>query len=268
MTQYNASLAEIIDKYDNFVIDVWGVLYNQYDLLPGAIDLISSIENSGKKFCILSNVPRPISGLQKTLGDLGLHIKDNNMITSGEFFREKIKEFSTKPIYVMGESVNSDILSGIAVNRTDDVADAEYFLMLSFSNTMDEVRACEELFAKAISHKVVMICPNPDVVVYIEDKIRYTPGAFAALYKEMGGEVLYFGKPHKPIYEHLFAKHGFVREKTLMIGDSLETDIKGAVEFGFDSLLLLTGVHRNVENLELLFENEKLYPTFVLSGLD
>lgn len=267
MMKTDLKLDKIIAQYESFVIDVWGVLYNSAELLPGAKELIEKIEHHGKRYCILSNAPRPVYAMQKNLEGLGLKIKADNMITSGGFFREKIKEFAKETLFVMGESLNSDLLQGIEIKRVEKISDARHLITVSYTESRDEVESCAHFFEEAIDSDVVMICPNPDIVVYVKDKVRYTPGAYAELYKRLGGKVIYFGKPHSPIYDYLFEKHRFQKATTLMIGDSLETDIRGAHDYGFDSLMLLSGVHSAESDLESVFNSHNLRPTYLLNGL-
>ena len=94
-----------------------------------------------------------------------------------------------------------------------------------------------------------MICGNPDVVVERGDTLVYCAGAIADLYGTLGGEVLYAGKPYAPIYEMAIAKAEkaraakVARSRVLAIGDSVRTDLKGAVTFGVDCLFVTAGIH-------------------------
>jgi len=94
-----------------------------------------------------------------------------------------------------------------------------------------------------------MVCGNPDVVVERGDKLVYCAGAIADLYQTMGGEVLYAGKPYKPIYEMALdlAKKARGRDvapgRVLAIGDSVRTDLKGARTMGVDFLFITSGIH-------------------------
>ena len=94
-----------------------------------------------------------------------------------------------------------------------------------------------------------MICANPDVVVERGDKLVYCAGAIADPYAAAGGEVIYAGKPYRPIYEQALAlaeaaRGGPVqRHRLLAIGDSVRTDLKGAAVFGIDCLFVTAGIH-------------------------
>ena len=112
--------------------------------------------------------------------------------------------------------------------------------------TPDDYRA---RLAAMRARKLFMVCGNPDVVVERGDKLVYCAGAIADLYAAMGGEVLYAGKPYRPIYDMALAKAQAARgrkvalSRVLAIGDSVRTDLKGAHAFGIDCLFVTAGIH-------------------------
>ena len=85
-----------------------------------------------------------------------------------------------------------------------------------------------------------MVCTNPDLVVHRGLKKEYCAGTLAEIFKELGGEVIYFGKPYAEIYSFCIKKN----ETILVIGDNIRTDIKGANNMKLDSLLITGGVHK------------------------
>ena len=105
------------------------------------------------------------------------------------------------------------------------------------------------MMLKARERKLTLICANPDIVVERGDRLIYCAGAIAELYRELGGEVIFYGKPHRPIYERAMALagerqgHQIDRKKVLAIGDSVRTDLTGAHEFGIDCLFVTRGIH-------------------------
>ena len=61
------------------------------------------------------------------------------------------------------------------------------------------------MMLQARERKLTLICANPDIVVERGDRLIYCAGAIAELYRELGGEVIFYGKPHRPIYERAMA---------------------------------------------------------------
>ena len=137
----------------------------------------------------------------------------------------------------------------------DDVAMADYFVIMSFTADLanDEPRY-KAFFDQALKLNLTAICPNPDRVVNDGKDIKYVNGHFAQMYQKMGGKVLYFGKPHVAIYQYLAQKFTPKLERTLAVGDSIETDITGANKFNIDSLLIMGGIHAGEKNIEKLFD--------------
>jgi len=94
-----------------------------------------------------------------------------------------------------------------------------------------------------------MICANPDIVVERGHELVYCAGAIADLYAAAGGEVIYAGKPYRPIYDQALAIAAAARgkpaapDRVLAIGDSVRTDLKGAAAFGIDCLFVTAGIH-------------------------
>ena len=86
-----------------------------------------------------------------------------------------------------------------------------------------------------------MICTNPDLIVHRGSKKEYCAGTIAKIFYELGGEVVYFGKPYPEIYKFCATKD----EKILVVGDNIRTDIKGANNMKFDSLFIIDGIHKN-----------------------
>ena len=94
-----------------------------------------------------------------------------------------------------------------------------------------------------ITSKKKMICTNPDLIVDRGDVREFCAGTLAKIFEKLGGEVKYFGKPHPEIYKKAFSD--LKNKKVICIGDSLNTDIKGANIQNFDSLLITSGIHKN-----------------------
>ena len=116
----------------------------------------------------------------------------------------------------------------------------------------DEVETAEDYRAhdgRGAQRNLTLVCANPDIVVERGDRLVICAGAIAELYREMGGEVIFYGKPHRPIYERALALAAERRgaatplKRVLAIGDSVRTDLAGAQGFGIDCLFVMRGIH-------------------------
>ena len=95
-----------------------------------------------------------------------------------------------------------------------------------------------------------LVCTNPDLIVHRGGEEEYCAGKIAEIFENLGGKVIYFGKPHKEVYLSCLKTN----QKTLVIGDNLRTDIKGANNMKLDSIFITSGVHKSKTINENLME--------------
>jgi HAD superfamily hydrolase (TIGR01459 family) len=139
------------------------------------------------------------------------------------------------------------------------------------------------MLAAMRARSLFMVCANPDIMVERGDALVYCAGALADAYAALGGEVLYCGKPHAPIYQAALAAAEAARggaavplKRVLAIGDSVRTDLKGAAAFGIDSVFVTSGIHAEeyggrhtpeIEALNGIFAAGGVTPIAVTRGL-
>jgi ribonucleotide monophosphatase NagD (HAD superfamily) len=120
---------------------------------------------------------------------------------------------------------------------------------------------------------VPVICTNPDVFTPTGDgEITLVAGALARLFeRELGVEVRWLGKPHRPIFDlalrRLREQTGLASPRVLVVDDNLESGIRGGQALGFDTLLVLSGWHRNRDEAEAAMQRHALRPTHVVQSL-
>ena len=108
------------------------------------------------------------------------------------------------------------------------------------------VDAYDDVFRIAIHLKTPLICSNPDKTSPRASGLVISPGALADRFQELGGEVVWYGKPNANIYRAVQRSFPEVPSKRfLMVGDSLEHDIAGAQKMGFASAFIRGGIHAN-----------------------
>jgi HAD superfamily hydrolase (TIGR01459 family) len=118
-----------------------------------------------------------------------------------------------------------------------------------FDDTTETPESYRGMLATMRARALFMVCANPDIVVERGETLVYCAGAIADLYITLGGEVLFCGKPHAPIYQAALGVAAAVRGRStpharvLAIGDSVRTDLAGAVAFGLDCLFVTAGIH-------------------------
>ena len=252
-------LSEVFDAYDTFVIDLWGVIHDGISLNKKAIEAVDQLKKHSKKIVFLSNAPRPSAKVVDFLLKMKIDKKYlSNVMTSGEAAMHAInKNKFGKKFFHLGPPRDATIFEKVKENKT--IIDSCDFILCTglfdeddpdlnkvqlHENDLDYYK---NFLIKHISKKLV--CTNPDLIVHRGDKEEYCAGYIAKIFEEMGGKVIYYGKPYKEIYEMCFE----ASEKVLAIGDNLRTDIKGANNLNKDCIFISNGVHRNEfeSNLEL-----------------
>ena len=234
-------IKSIVNRYDLFFIDLWGVVHNGIELYENSLDVLDKLTAANKNFVLLTNAPRPNATVIKFLKKLGLKKYFENVYTSGEAAHKYlIKELGKKNFFHIGPPKDFDLFKNIETNNVSKIEDADYFLCTGlFEDQENDLNYYKNLLTSHISKK--MICTNPDLIVDRGEKREYCAGSVAKSFEEIKGEVIYFGKPHPPVY-NLSTK--IKNKNVLCIGDNLNTDIKGANIQNFDSLLITNGIHK------------------------
>tara|TARA_B100001109_G_C18761125_1_gene426124 strand:- start:34 stop:840 length:807 start_codon:yes stop_codon:yes gene_type:complete len=255
-------LSDIYKNYDTFVIDLWGVIHNGVKLNPKAIEAIEQLKKNSKKIVFLSNAPRPSSKVINFLLKMNMDKKFlSNVMTSGEAAMFAInKNRFGKTFYHLGPPRDTSIFEKVKGNKTD-LEKCDFILCTGlFDNQENDLGYYRNFLKKYVSKKLV--CTNPDLTVHRGNVEELCAGSLAKVFEELGGEVVYFGKPHKEVYEMCFKSN----EKVLAIGDNLRTDIKGANNLNIDCLFISEGVHRDeykdTSELESLLEKYKVNANF------
>ena len=234
-------LKSIVNRYDLFFIDLWGVVHNGIELYENSINVLDNLAAANKDFILLTNAPRPNATVINFLKKMGLKKYFENVFTSGEAAHKYlISHLGKKNFFHIGPPRDFDLFKNIEKNNVLNIEDADYFLCTGlFEDQENDLNYYKKLLSNHTSKK--MICTNPDLIVDRGEEREYCAGSVAKSFEEIKGEVIYFGKPHPPVYN---LSTNIINKKVLCIGDNLNTDIKGANIQNFDSLLITNGIHR------------------------
>ena len=234
-------IKSIVNRYDLFFIDLWGVVHNGIELYENSINVLDNLAAAKKDFVLLTNAPRPNATVINFLKKMGLKKYFENVFTSGEAAHKYlISELGKKNFFHIGPPRDFDLFKNIEKNNVLNIEDADYFLCTGlFEDQENDLNYYKKLLSNHTSKK--MICTNPDLIVDRGEEREYCAGSVAKSFEEIKGEVIYFGKPHPPVYN---LSTNIINKKVLCIGDNLNTDIKGANIQNFDSLLITNGIHR------------------------
>jgi HAD superfamily hydrolase (TIGR01459 family) len=243
-------LSEIYSEYDVFLIDLWGVMHNGIRLNTSAMRAVKNLEDKGKKIIFLSNAPRPTKKVVEFLKKLKMEEKFlKNVLTSGEAAMNSLRENKFgKKFYHLGPERDDSLFFHIKKNKTT-IEKCDFILCTGlFDDKEENLKYYEDLLKDFTKKKLV--CTNPDLTVHRGGVEEYCAGKIAEIFEDLGGEVIYFGKPHKEVYLSCLD----MNQKTLVIGDNLKTDIKGANKMNLDSIFITSGIHRSKINNEEVIE--------------
>jgi HAD superfamily hydrolase (TIGR01459 family) len=243
-------LRDVVDGVEVVLSDIWGVVHNGLESFPEACAALHTYRQQGGVVILITNAPRPADSVQRQLRKLG--VADGTydaIVSSGDLTRHFVADHPGKKLYWVGPERDSSIHRGLDPVMSE-LDDADYIICTGLFD--DETESAEDyrpMLTKALARQVPLICANPDIVVERGDRLIYCAGAIAELYRELGGEVVFYGKPHRPIYERAMAlaaeRRGHPAElrRVLAIGDSVRTDLAGAHGFGIDCLFVTRGIH-------------------------
>jgi HAD superfamily hydrolase (TIGR01459 family) len=269
--------------YDVLFSDVWGVVHNGIAAFEEACEALMKFRQRGGTVVLITNAPRPGVAVQRILDRLNVpHDAYDAITSSGDVTRGIVESRLAENVFHLGPERDHSIFADLKV-KFSPLESAGYVVCSGlFDDTIETPDTYRDMLAKMRERSQFMVCANPDIVVERGDTLVYCAGALADAYAAIGGEVLYCGKPHAPIYDMALATAQKVRGTTvprnrvLAIGDSVRTDLKGAAAFGIDSLFITSGIHAeeyggrdapNLDALNKIFADGGVAPKAVMFGL-
>ena len=240
--------APLARDYDVLLCDVWGVVHNGVAAFAQACAALARFRAGGGTVILITNAPRAGDQVVRILDRFGVRRDAYDAImSSGDVTRGIVAARLPQRVFHLGPPRDQSIFAGLDV--TFAPAEAADYVVCSglFDDATETPESYRDLFSAMRARALFMVCANPDIVVERGDELVYCAGALADAYAALGGEVLYCGKPHPPIYELALATAAKLRDGTrqrvLAIGDSVRTDLKGAAALGLDCVFVTSGIH-------------------------
>ncbi|MBA2397787.1 MAG: TIGR01459 family HAD-type hydrolase [Bradyrhizobium sp.] len=243
-------LSDVVNGAEVILSDIWGVVHNGLEAFPVACEALHTFRQRGGTVILITNAPRPADSVQRQLRKLGVADETYDaIVSSGDLTRLFVADHPGKKMFWLGPERDNSIYRGLDP-VISPLEEADYIVCTGLFD--DETESAEDyraMMLQARERKLPLICANPDIVVERGDRLIYCAGAIAELYRELGGEVIFYGKPHRPIYERAMALaaqhrgHAAPLDRVLAIGDSVRTDLAGAHGFGIDLLFVTRGIH-------------------------
>ncbi len=259
-------LEEIYDNYDAFILDQWGVIHDGEKGYLNAINCIEKLYAKKKILTIISNSSRKKEETIMRLPNLGFQSAHfHEVMTSGEMIwlslknknNIEVKNLGKRCFHIYDQTKNEGEIFQKGLEKyifVKNIEDADFIL------------GCTPFFEKAVidyipllnvakEKDLLFVCANPDFesLEKKSNSLTFCMGTIAELYNSLGGKTFLLGKPNIEIYKKTFEElKNIKKSRILAIGDSLFHDIRGAFNFGVDSLLITsTGIHRD------FFDNKK-----------
>ncbi len=266
-------LRDISHHYEVFIFDLWGVVHDGISAFPSSIEVMQKLKSLGKTVLILSNSPRRIGATMDHLGSMG--IKEDlydGIYTSGEDCYDRLRlrdhpwyqQLGTTFFHI-GPKGNQATFSDLGYATAQDPAKADFVLCSGTDGLCTTLDPFYDILENCLAENLPMVCANRDLCIQREGREYICVGKMAKYYQDKGGDVFYHGKPSCDMFSRLFMFNpvDIPKNKIVMIGDSLTTDIAGAQNFDIDSLFIAWGIHWNQEINDATFLHFNAFPTWV-----
>jgi HAD superfamily hydrolase (TIGR01459 family) len=247
--RFISSLSDILPSYKAIFCDVWGVVHNGEWSFPEAAKALEQARGEGVAVVLVTNAPRRHDKIAEQLDSLGFpRAGYDRLVSSGDATRDLIAE-SPRRIFHIGSDREKTVFEELNVELCEEF-EANWIVCTGlFHDEVETPADYLDMLRRMRARDLPMICANPDIMVDRGTRQIYCAGAIAREYQQMGGRVALAGKPHQPIYDlakreaEAVLGHAVEASEVLAIGDGLLTDVKGAVNCGYDVLYISAGVH-------------------------
>jgi HAD superfamily hydrolase (TIGR01459 family) len=244
-------IATLADRYDGFVLDLWGVVHNGKRIYPGVAEALAQLKSRGKRVAFLTNAPRRSHVVEALLASMELdRALWDATISSGELAWRLLGErerhgLGPRAVHI-GPERDLSVVEQRDVQLVPDAAQADFVLNTGPDperGSEDALRYRDQL-AQCAARGLPMLCVNPDRHVMVGDRHIICAGALADLYTRLGGpRAIEIGKPDAAVYPPVLDALGLDdRRRVVAIGDSPHTDLAGAQAAGLDAVWALTGL--------------------------
>lgn len=275
------SIAPLADGRVAWLVDIWGVMHNGVTPFVAAAEACAKFRKRGGIVLLLSNAPRPAASVVEQLDRIGVpRSAYDTVLTSGDAARDLIVRAASAGLTIghIGPERDLPLFEGAIVPVPLQTAQ-----IVVCSGLFDDERETPETYIEILAllrkRGVDMICANPDITVERGGRIIYCAGALAKAYQDIGGTVVYAGKPYLPVYDLAFERLKAFRGEAvgkagvIAIGDGVGTDIAGAAAAGIDSIYVASGVDAgqggpiNEEAVAEIFAEVARKPIAAMNGL-
>ncbi|MDG2475028.1 MAG: TIGR01459 family HAD-type hydrolase [Paracoccaceae bacterium] len=247
---------QIAHNYKAMFCDLWGCLHNGKESFKEGLEALYHFRNSGGIVILLTNAPRPGEVVIEFIKKLGITIDHyDEIITSGDAAQFSLAsgDFGQN-IYHIGPqrdlcffnlhkfTHDHSLINLVSISEASSIVCTGLF-----NDQTEDPSDYQNIINLGIQNKLPLLCANPDIQVDYGHQRLWCAGAIADNYSKAGGESVYFGKPHKPIYDLAMSKlydidSSISKSEIICIGDGILTDISGGISNNLDTLFVTGGL--------------------------
>ncbi|MBL1147913.1 MAG: TIGR01459 family HAD-type hydrolase [Pseudomonadota bacterium] len=255
-TRFCDGLYDLVDSYDGFILDQWGVLHDGIKPYDGVLNALRQLKAHNKQVIILSNSGKRSEYNVERLSEYGIKkTMYRAVVSAGEVTWQNLKDRheggsfrdleGKHRCYLITRGNDNVLLDGLDdIELVEDVEDAEFILITGTDAPQKTMDDYEPLLRRAAVKRIPVVCANPDEVTVFGRERAMGPGALAKKYQEFGGVSHMIGKPYAPIFRHCINQFdGVIPSRTVVIGDSLHHDVAGANALDIDAVFIMGGLH-------------------------
>ncbi len=231
-----------LNTIDGLVIDMDGVLWRGGEPLPGLTPFFELLRGRKLPFVLATNnATQSPERVQAKLESFGVAVSPEQVLTSAagaaRFLLQQLPPGSR--IYAVGEQSLRQALEAEGFELSNQADGVQAVVVgMDFSLQWEAL----EQATYALNHGALFLGTNPDLTFPTEHGLAPGNGAtLAALQAASGREPVIYGKPEPHIFHDALGRLGTRAERTLAVGDRLETDILGGQRAGLRTALVLTG---------------------------
>lgn len=265
------SLADISAGYDAVFCDLWGCYHDGITPFPAAVEACRMMKAAGGTVILLTNAPRPADQVKSFLDKIGGPADSYHaIVSSGEACQGGMKSGRWgENFFYLGPDRDLHMLTNVGLTPHSE-EDATAILCTGLVDEWNEgLDDYAEQLSRLAGRRLPFLCANPDIVVDRGEQRFWCAGALAQMYADLGGEVIYFGKPHRPIYDWAFEVLAEARgapaptDRVLAIGDGPVTDVRGGCDYGLDTLFVTGGLAAAELGPDPEYPDPNLLPTYL-----
>ncbi len=247
-----AHARDLLAGYDVLFSDVWGVVHDGHCAFVAACDALARFRAGGGTVILVSNAPVPEASVARMLERREVPRGAwDAIVSSGAIALAHIAAMGYTRATYIGPLDRDAAFFEQSPAKASALIHAEALVCTGLNDDKTETaESYRGVLEEARAFGLPFVCANPDLVVDVGGRLYPCAGALADLYEHMGGAVFWAGKPHAIAYDTALAAAEALRgtpvarDRILVIGDALRTDLKAAENAGLDAMFIAAGIHR------------------------